>query len=241
MSQWQTKSRRDPVQLLIRVQVEAAAMAKFWHYVDLAKGEVSCLGLVDEIRDAESGVVTALLVTDFFLVKQRCSADETTMDVAAVSQLMLDLEHQGVSSRKLRCWAHSHGGMSVFWSGTDDACIAGLANGEYLLSLVVNKKRDTQMRLDQYHPCHLYLTDIVWETRYPLLDGLAEQCLSDFKAKVSEDNLGMNGHRQLSRGTQDHVQDLHAAHERGALTLDELQEELDWCYPEELDNEERPF
>jgi hypothetical protein len=241
MSQWQNKSRREPVQLGVRVQVDAVAMAKFWSWVDIAKGEVSCLGIVEEVRDADSGAVSALLVTDLFLLKQRCSADETTMDVAAVSQLMLDLEHRGIDSRKLRCWAHSHGGMSVFWSGTDDDCITGLANGDYLLSLVVNKKRDSMMRLDQFHPCHLYLTDIVWEVRYPLIDGLAEQCLNEFKAKVLEDAHGLNGHRQLVRDTQDHVTDLRAAHDRGALTMDELQEEMDWFYPEDLDREERPF
>ncbi|HEY3295397.1 MAG TPA: hypothetical protein VGL38_08155 [bacterium] len=241
MNQWQNKSRREPVQLGIRVQVEAVAMAKFWNWVDIAKGEVSCLGTVEEIRDADSGAVSALLVTDLFLVKQQCSADETTMDVVAVSQLMLDLENKGIDSRKLRCWVHSHGSMSVFWSGTDDDCISGLANGDYLLSLVVNRKRDTMMRLDQYHPCHLYLTDIVWDVHYPLIDGLAEQCLTEFKAKVLEDTHGVNGHRQLARDTQDHVQDLRAAHDRGALTMEELQEELDWYYPEDLDREERPF
>jgi hypothetical protein len=241
MSQWQNKQRREPVQLSIRVQVEALAMAKFWNWVDIAKGEVSCLGIVDEIRDADSGAVSVLIVTDLFLVKQRCSADETTMDAAAVSQLMLDLENQGIDSRKLRCWVHSHGRMSVFWSGTDDDCVAGLANGDYLLSLVVNRKRDTMMRLDQYHPCHLFLTDVVWEVRYPLIDGLAEQCLTEFKAKVLEDAHGLNGHRQLARDAQDHVTDLRAAHDRGALTMDELQEEMDWYYPEELDREERLF
>jgi hypothetical protein len=241
MTQWQNKQRRDPVQLGIRVQVDAMAMAKFWNWVDIAKGEVSCLGTVDEIRDAESGAVSTLLVTDLFLVKQRCSDDETTMDAAAISQLMLDLENQGIDSRKLRCWVHSHGSMSVFWSGTDDDCITGLANGDYLLSLVVNKKRDSMMRLDQYHPCHLYLTDVVWEVRYPLIDGLAQQCLTEFKAKVLEDTHGLNGHRQLARDTQDHVTDLRAAHDRGALTMEELQEEMDWFYPEDLDREERPF
>jgi len=80
---------------------------------------------------------------------------------AAVAQLIADLENQNIDSRKLRCWAHSHGSMSVFWSGTDDECITGLANGEWLLSLVVNKKRDSMSRLDQYHPCHMYLSDVL--------------------------------------------------------------------------------
>ena len=69
------------------------------------------------------------------------------------------------------------------------------------LSLVVNKKRETLMRLDQYHPCHLYLTDIVWEVHYPLVNGLAESCLTEFKAKVIEDSFGRNGHRQLAAGS----------------------------------------
>jgi hypothetical protein len=220
------------------MQVDAEAMAKFWSYVDIAKGEVSCLGIVEEIHDANSGSITALVVTDFFLVRQHCSADETTMDPAAVAELMLDLESKGIDSRNLRCWAHSHGSMNVFWSATDDECINGLANGEYLLSLVVNKKRDAMCRLDQYHPAHLYLTDVVWEVRYPMVDGLAEQCLAEFKAKVNEDH-GLNGYRRLVRGTEDHIQDLHAAHERGALTMEDLENEMGF-WPGELD-EERPF
>ncbi|HEY3294035.1 MAG TPA: hypothetical protein VGL38_01200 [bacterium] len=241
MSQWQTKSRREPVQLGIRVQIGALAYQRFLSWVDIAKGEVSCLGLVDEIHDADSGAVTALLVTDFFLVKQRCSADETTMDAAAVSQLMVDLEQQGIDSRKLRCWAHSHGSMSVFWSGTDDDCINGLANASYLLSLVVNKKRDSMCRLDVFHPAHLFLTDLVWEIAYPLIDGMAEQCLTEFKAKVLEDGHIFNGRRSLSRDTEEHVRDLRAANDRGILSNDELLEEMEWYYPEELEREERPF
>jgi hypothetical protein len=206
--------------------------------VDIAIGEVSCLGIVEEIKDSNSGSITALVVTDFFLVKQHCSADETTMDPQAVAELMTNLETQSVDSRKLRCWAHSHGGMSVFWSGTDDECINGLANGEYLLSLVVNKKRDAMCRLDQYHPAHMFLTDIVWEVRYPMIDGLAEQCLAEFKSKVMEDH-GTNGFRRLLRGTEDHIHDLHAAHERGALTMEDLENEMGF-WPGELDDE-RPF
>lgn len=240
MNQWQNQQRREPVQLGIRVQIDAVAMAKFWNWVDIAKGEVSCLGIVDEIKDADSGTVSALLVTDLFLTKQTCSADETTMDALAVSQLMLDLENQGIDSRKLKFWIHSHGSLSVFFSGQDDQCISGLANGDYLLSLVVNKKRDTQMRLDQFHPCHLYLTDVAWQVRYPVIDGLAEQCMTEFKAKVLEDTHGLNGHRQLPPATRDHVRDLRDAQERGALTMDDLESEMEYYWPGELD-EERPF
>jgi hypothetical protein len=230
--------QRDPVQLGIRIQIDAVAMQKLWTWTDVAHGEVSALGLVEEIRDADSGAITALLVTDMFLVKQQCSMDETTMDPQAVAELMVELEAKGIDSRKLRLWAHSHAAMSVFWSGTDDECVTGLANGEWLLSLVVNKKHDAMMRLDQFHPCHLYLTDIMFEVAYPKVDGLAAACLAEYKTKVTELMFTMtNGHKPLV----EHTQDLREAAGRGALTMEELQDELDWLGMEREDLEDRPF
>jgi hypothetical protein len=233
--QWSNKKQRDPVQLSLRVCVDSVAMQKFWQYVELAHGEVSALGLVEEIRDESTGLITSLLVNDFLLVKQTCSMDETMMDATSVAGLIMDLEAQGIDSRKLKCWAHSHGGMSVFWSGTDDECIAGLANGEYLLSLVVNKKRDSMMRLDSFHPAHLYLTDVAFEISYPLQDGLAAECLAEFKAKVTESSFANSTSMALP------IQELQEAHDRGALTDEQLRDELDWlgCSREEF--EDQPF
>jgi hypothetical protein len=236
MQNWK-KQQREPVQLGIKMQVDALAMQKIWQWVDLAKGEVSALGLVEDVRDAENGAVTALIVTDFFLVKQTCSADETTMDPASVAELLTDLETKGIDGRKLRCWCHSHGDLSVFWSGQDDECIRGLCNGEWMLSLVVNKSRDSMMRLDQYHPVHLYVSDCIWEVRYPLVDGLAEACFAEFKAKVTESRFmfGAAKQRDASR-----VEDLKIAQERGAMTIEEMQDEIDWLGLD-YDEHELPF
>jgi hypothetical protein len=220
---WPAKPSRDPVQLGLRIQINATAYQKFMHWVEMARGEISALGLVDEIRDANTGLITALLVTDFLLVDQQCTMDETTMDPAGVAQLIMDLESKGVDSRKLRCWAHSHGNMSVFWSQTDDECIEGLANGDYLVSFVTNKKRDAIMRLDCYHPTHLFVSDCVWEIKYPLVDGLAEACFAEFRSKVKE-HSGLS----LPRSGRNHISDLKAAHDRGTLTDEDLQEEMNW-------------
>jgi hypothetical protein len=236
--QWSKNRQRDPVQLGIRIQVDAVAMQKLWTWTDVARGEVSALGLVEEIRDTDSGAITALLVTDMYLVKQQCSMDETTMDPQAVAELMVDLESKGIDTRKLRMWTHSHGGLSVFFSGTDDTTIEGLANGEWLLSLVVNKKHDAQMRLDQFSPAHLFLTDVAFEIAYPMVDGLAAECLAEYTAKVTETMFTMsNGHKPRA----EHVEDLRDAAGRGALTMEELQDELDWLGMERDELDERPF
>ncbi|MCL4306528.1 hypothetical protein KJZ99_11485 [bacterium] len=233
------RTPQPPVDTGIKIQVEATAMQKLWLWTDFAKGEVSCLGLVDEVISTETGRTTALVVTDFYLVKQNCSYEETDMDATDVARLIFELEAKGIDFRKLRCWAHSHGSMSVFWSGQDESCISGLANNEWLLSLVVNKRRDTQMRLDQYHPAHLYLADVTWEVVYPLVDGLAEACFDEFKAKVTESHyhIAPRGSREKS-----FLGDLKSANERGALTDEDLMEEMDWLglHRDELDELE-PF
>ncbi len=222
------RTQRQPVDAGVKIQVEATAMQKLWLWTDFAKGEVSALGLVDEVVSTETGRTTALIVTDFFLVKQQCTYEETDMDVADVARLISELEAKGIDSRKLRCWAHSHGTMSVFWSKQDESCISGLANNEWLLSLVVNKRRDTQMRLDLFHPAHLYLADVVWETKFPLVDGLAEACFDDFKAKVREGRF-MPRRREDQLINRDMILDeLDEASARGPLTAEELDDELNW-------------
>ncbi len=222
------RTPRQPVEAGVKILIEATAMQKLWLWTDFAKGEVSCLGLVDEVVSTDSGRTTTLIVTDFYLVKHDCTSDETDMDVADVARLISELEAKGIDSRKLRCWAHSHGSMSVFWSGQDESCISGLANNEWLLSLVVNKRRDTQMRLDQYHPSHMYIPDVTWEVKYPLIDGLAEACFDEFKAKVRETTfLKRSREDQLVR--RDMILDeLDEASTRGALTAEELDDELNW-------------
>ncbi|MCB9365907.1 MAG: hypothetical protein H6508_01775 [Calditrichaeota bacterium] len=215
------RTQRQPVDAGVKIQVEATAMQKLWLWTDMAKGEVSCLGFVDEVVNADTNCITALVVTDFFLVKQNCSYDETDMDPSDVARLITELEAKGIDSRKLRCWAHSHGSMSVFWSGQDETCISGLANSEWLLSLVVNKRRDAIMRLDQYHPSHMYLADVQWEVKFPLVEGLAEACMSEFKSKVQEVAF-------VPRNRDYGPASLRNAKERGALTMDQLEDELEW-------------
>ena len=172
---------REPARLGIDIQVDSIAMQKLWTFVDLAKGELSAIGTVDTIKDESTGQITVLRVTDFHLLDQVCSDTETEIDPNALANLMTEQDPE-----KLRCWVHSHGTMGVFWSTQDDACIEGLANGEWLLSLVVNKDHDTMMRLDQYHPCHLCVSDVTFDLFNPISMDIQQEWTKEFKDKVIE-------------------------------------------------------
>ena len=162
------------------------------------------------------------------------------MDPKAVAELMLELEQAGHDVSRLRFWWHSHGRMSVFWSDQDEACVSNLANGEYLLSLVVNKRRDSLCRLDQYHPAHMCINDVVWEVYYPVPVELGAACYEEFKAKVTEGTLlrvRMNGQ------VREQVEELQAARERNAITEEDLREEMSMLTYGDMDWEDdiQPF
>jgi len=162
-------------QLDIKIQVDALAFVKLMTWVELAKGEVSAIGLVESLP----GI---LRVTDFVLLDQVCTSTETELDPKAIAQLMQDVEDPSM----LRCWAHSHADMKVFWSGTDEETIAGLSNDEWMLSLVVNKNHDAMMRLDVYSPAHIHVDDVVWELRYDVPMETKADWKKQFKDKVTE-------------------------------------------------------
>lgn len=225
-----SQNQRNPARLDIHVEIDLHAMAKFWLWVDLAQGEVSALGVVDEIFDERTGNLYALRITDFHLVKQSCTSVETTMDSVAISDLLSSLESQGQEVGRLLCWAHSHDTMAVFWSSTDNECIAGLANGGYLLSLVVNKKRETMARLDMFHPAHLCVTDVAWEHYCPLdeLEAIAAEI--EFHEKVAEQYPAVT--EKFDFTTDQYVEQLKAAHESGIMDDDEFSEEMNWLSQE---------
>jgi len=223
-------NRREPATLDVRIEIDLRALTKFWVWVDLAQGEVSALGLVDEVFDEKTGRLYALRVTDFFLVKQYCSSAETTMEPMAIAELLSSLVERGAEVGKLLCWAHSHADMSVFWSGQDNTCIAGLANGRYLFSLVVNKKRQTMARLDMFHPAHLCVTDLIWEPYFPLDESEIASAEEEFRAKVTEQHVIFPEKPELS--AEQYFEQLKTAHEGGLLSDEELEDEISWLNQE---------
>jgi hypothetical protein len=168
----------------LKVYIDAQAKEKISHYVALAQGEVSGLGLVSEVRDDE-GNLTGFMVDDIYLLKQRSAAATTELDDSAVAALLTEIDERGEDIGAVRLWWHSHGDLAVFWSSTDEECAQGLANSRYFVSIVVNKAGNIKCRIDIYSPIRLVLDDVPVETLMPDF-GLLEQCTAEFKQKVTE-------------------------------------------------------
>jgi Ni,Fe-hydrogenase III component G len=169
------RKKKMKKQLDIKIQVDALAWTKFMTWVELAKGEVSAFGIVEQR-------LNTLIVMDFVLLDQVCNSTETDIDPKAIAQLMQEVDDPST----LRCWAHSHADMKVFWSGTDEDTIAGLSNDEWMLSLVVNKDHDAMMRLDVYYPAHVHVDNVVWELLYDVPVETKAEWKKQFKDMVTE-------------------------------------------------------
>jgi len=84
-----------------------------------------------------------LILTELVPVTQRCSGASTTIDdICAHKMAMKQLEHPDCGI----LWWHSHAGMGVFWSGTDENTMRSLFQG-WGVALVVNHKREYKIEL----------------------------------------------------------------------------------------------
>jgi len=163
-----------------RVWMDPAAHEKLWAWTRMAKGEVSMLGLVEEIEGQPC-------ISDLFLVKQTCTPASTDMDQGDVAKLMVELAAKDQSDQ-LRAWVHSHGTLDVFWSTQDDSTIEDLAGDPYLVSVVVNKAGKVKARVDLFKPVRVTVDEVPVEVLIPDM-GLESHCENEFKDKVTEEAL----------------------------------------------------
>ena len=163
---------------MLKVLIDLPLLERIRYYVELARGEVSCLGTVE--RDSDN-----LIVTDLFLPKQTCSGASTEMDHADVANLLVELEQRGIEPKTLRLWLHSHADMNTFWSETDAETIRGLCNDSFVVSIVTNKKGAMLARVDVFEPIPFTIDKVPVEPLLPDF-GLREQCKAEIEAKVQQ-------------------------------------------------------
>ena len=136
----------------LEVKIERHAWAKMFGWCKAAKSEVSGLGMVT----LEGSVFH---VSDVFFPKQKGSSGFTELDDNAVGKLNYSLHKKKKDVKNIRFWWHTHYNFNTFWSGTDHNTARTLAraNGEWELSLVINKAGDHLCRFDSVAPLNLFI------------------------------------------------------------------------------------
>jgi hypothetical protein len=214
----------------IAVYLEAAVKEKINHWVKMAQGEVSGLGLVEEINDL--GLIRGYRVTDVFLAEQSCNGSGTVISPESGAKLMIELEMMGIDTGKLKLWWHSHADLGVFWSGTDDETISGFRPQDYFISLVVNKDGKSLCRLDIFKPIRLSIEDVRTDVIIPGL-GLEEECKKEFAEKVKENSFTWTPRSSPNRFTKEQLKNFSEEEITNMLCTGEIE----WWEIEELENE----
>ena len=126
----------------LSVTLSREAFEQLFAYAYSTASEICCLGTVKQEGEC-------FRVERFCLVPQSGSLGHTELDQEAVAALVEELlaQDKGEEAHSLKCWAHSHPGMDVFWSETDEATCKRLVT-DYLLSLVVSDGFAIRCRID---------------------------------------------------------------------------------------------
>lgn len=138
-------------------------------YVDHYDTEVSGCGMVERIEhrfkskdvDEADTVEIEFAIREIYLPnKQDNSASSTEIDDDTIADLMANLIKQNKNTEHLRLHWHSHADMDTFHSGTDEDNYATLSNGDFLVSLVVNKAHRVLGRVDYFKPVRVTLNNL---------------------------------------------------------------------------------
>jgi len=164
-----------------KVVIPLQLYQKLFFYATNITKEISGLGMVERVDNE-------LRITDLFIVKQEVTTGNTTLDNKDLAQKTIDIINAGGDPTKMKLWWHSHANGTVFWSGTDDTCCDSYNNDQWLLSIVVNWKKEVLCRLDIYNPIRITLDHLPVMIKEPTtsLSALEEECKVEMKEKVKE-------------------------------------------------------
>lgn len=179
----------------LAVVLTPKAFTQLYGYAGATEREVSLLGIVE--RDGP-----VFKITEFFLVEQSGSPGHTETDPTAVAELMEKLiaEGRAEDAGKLRCWAHSHPSMGLFWSGTDEANCRQLVS-DWLVSIVVHQGYGALCRLDAAVPVPFVIDHVPIYFESPLDDETAEHFAEEVREKVKYRSLF--GYRRTTKDKEE--------------------------------------
>jgi len=167
----------------LAVILSREAFEQLFSYAYSTTSEICCLGTVKQQGER-------FRVERFHLVGQTGSSGHTELDQQALAALVEELLAQGKAeeAHSLKCWAHSHPGMGLFWSRTDeDTCKRLVA--DYLISLVVSDGFAIGCRIDVGGPVPFAIDHVPVLVEVPVEASTLEQYAAEVREKVKYEPL----------------------------------------------------
>lgn len=169
--------------------------ARMMQIVESVSGEIGWLSYVT--RDKNE-----FTLVDVFVPPQEVSSTSVDVDSRKfheVTQQIIDRYGDEKAFFEilpnLRGFCHSHCNMSVYWSGTDEDGINGLANDEFLVSIVMNKKSEIRARIDLFKPLRIAIDNVPVTIDYSESDKELEEIVKkNVVAKTYTQHVKVGGY-----------------------------------------------
>jgi hypothetical protein len=124
---------------------------KIHAYVMAVNSEIAGMGKV-KLTDP-----TTIEVVDVMIYEQEVSGATADLSTQAIARWQTELVRRGESPKEWRLWWHSHDTMAAFFSKRDTDTMDLNTDSDWMISLVVNKKREREARLDLYRPFRMFI------------------------------------------------------------------------------------
>lgn len=176
----------DPAVIRIpRVQISFQDWQKMMAYVINCPTEINGFGLV-EVRD------DIIRVKDVFILDQVASPGHAEVDHDALTHFIHEMVLSGTGNPgSIKFQWHSHVNMESYFSPTDTANIERWP-GDWLISLVVNKRGEFRCRLDIFEPFRVEI-DVIPEIVTVFDEGLLDSTADEIRLKVRSQGVGFFG------------------------------------------------
>lgn len=151
------------------ISMDKQVYSDLCYYVDHYDTEVSGCGMVERIehrtkavdKDDPDIVEIEFRIKEVYLPEEQDNTSASTdIDDDIINKLLTNLLQLGKNTEHLRLHWHSHANMDTFHSGTDEDNYATLSNGEFLVSLVLNKAHSFLGRIDYFSPIRITMSGI---------------------------------------------------------------------------------
>lgn len=176
------------MRLIIPPEIES----KLHAYVMAVQGEIAGMGKVK--IDEETGDI---VVEDICIYDQEVTGGTADLSTDALAAFMMEKIQAGESLAPWILWWHSHSHMAAFFSGRDTSTIDGSTDFQHLISLVVNKRRERECRIDTFRPFRLTETDVpvvVPSSSYVVPEDIRAEVAQKVKEKVYAPAAGFGSH-----------------------------------------------
>lgn len=164
------------MKLLIPAHIEQRLNA----YVHGVDGEIAGMGKVEKRGDGN------LYLVDIAIYEQEVTGGTADLSTEALAKFLTELVQRGESPKDWYLWWHSHNNFPAYFSGTDTGTIESSVEFDHVVSLVVNKRRERQCRLDTHRPFRLALRDVPVEILPAPMSAKAIAIEEDIKKLMDE-------------------------------------------------------